>query len=307
MPVQPTTVPRLAAAAPTGLATAIADLVSCGSIEMTADRLDDARDLAIALPLGTKVYVNHLPRRTVSSARAALEALHAAGLEPVPHIAARRIGSREELVTLLRHGVRHAGVQKVLLIGGDDAVPAGPYADSVALLRDGSLVECGVREVGFAGYPEGHPRIAKATIESAMAEKLRLAEQQRLGAYVVTQFSFSPARVIAYASEFAVRHPEVPLYVGVAGPTSPATLLRFAQRCGVSASLRALSDQGINLVRLVTHTDPAEQVVAVARHCLERAGCNVVGIHLFSFGGAMQTAAWMNHALSGGIVPPAVA
>ena len=302
MPATTTETPPREAAGSPRLATAIAELVSCGSIEMTADRLDDARDLAAALPTGTKVYVNHLPRHKLSTAHAALEALHAAGLEPVPHVAARRVGSREELKTLLEHAVRHAGVQKVLLIGGDDPVPVGPYADSVALLGDGVLAECGVREVGLAGYPEGHPRIPKAAIERATAEKLRLAAEQGLGAYMVTQFSFAPARVIEFASDLAARHPEVPLYVGIAGPTAPATLLKFAQRCGVSASLRALRDQGMNLVRLVTHTDPADQVIAMARYCLARATCNVVGTHFFSFGGAMQTAAWMNRAIAGEIL-----
>jgi methylenetetrahydrofolate reductase (NADPH) len=293
-------VPARESSAPPGLAAAIAELVGCGSIEMTADRLDDARDLALALPAGTKVYVNHLPRHTLATTHAALEALHAAGLEAVPHVAARRVSSRAELRALLEHAVKVAGLQKVLLIGGDDPVPVGPYPDSVALLRDGILAECGVREVGLAGYPEGHPRIPKAAIERAMAEKLRLAAEQGMGAYIVTQFSFAPARVVEYLASLATSLPDVPVYVGIAGPTEPAQLVRFAQRCGVSASLRALKDQGINLVRLVTHTDPAEQVVAVARYCLARSRCNVVGTHFFSFGGAMHTAAWMNRAISRG-------
>jgi hypothetical protein len=46
-------------------------------------------------------------------------------------------------------------------------------------------------------------------------------------------------------------------------------------------------------VRLVTHTDPSEQLAAVARYCLAHASCNVVGVHLFSFGGAARTASWM--------------
>jgi methylenetetrahydrofolate reductase (NADPH) len=290
--------PARDSSAPPGLAASIAELVTCGSIEMTADRLGDARDLALALPGGTKVYVNHLPRHTLATRRAALEALHAAGLEPVPHVAARRVASRGDLKALLAGAVASAGVQKVLLIGGDDPVPIGPYPDSVSLLRDGVLAECGVREVGLAGYPEGHPRIPKAVLERALADKLRMAAEQGLGTYIVTQFSFAPARVVEYVSELAAQHPEVPVYVGIAGPTAPATLLKFAQRCGVSASLRALKDQGMNLVRLVTHTDPGDQVVALARYCVARPVCNVVGTHFFSFGGAMHTAAWMNRAIS---------
>jgi len=285
-------------AATDAVAQCIAELVSCGSIEMTAHRAEDARVLGHVLPAGTKVYVNHLPRHSLAETLAALEAVHAAGLEPVPHLAARRVASRAELEVFLRRAVRHAGVQKVLLIGGDDPQPHGPWADSVALLADGTLAECGVREVGFAGYPEGHARIPRAALERAMSEKLSLAAAQGLGSYIVTQFSFAPARVVDYCAELAVRAPRVPVYVGVAGPTDAATLLRYAQRCGVSASLRALRAQGMGIARLVTHTDPREQLVAVGRYCLARASCNVVGAHLFSFGGAARTAEWMNRVIA---------
>jgi methylenetetrahydrofolate reductase (NADPH) len=265
---------------------------------MTAHRAEDARALGNMLPSGTKVYVNHLPRHTLAETLAALEAVRAAGLEPVPHLAARRVASRDELKGFLERAVQGAGVQKVLLIGGDDPQPRGPWADSVALLADGALAGCGVREVGLAGYPEGHPRIPRATLERAMSEKLALAAAQGLGSYIVTQFSFAPARVVEYCAELAARAPGVPVYVGVAGPTEAATLLRFAQRCGVSASLRALRAQGMGIVRLVTHTQPREQLVAVARYCLARAACNVVGAHFFSFGGAAHTAEWMNRVIA---------
>lgn len=290
-------------AAPDAVAETIAELVSCGSVEMTAHRVEDARALGELLPAGTKVYVNHLPRHSLADTLAALEAVRAAGLEPVPHLAARRVASRAELKAFLERAVQAAGVQKVLLIGGDDPAPRGPWADSVALLADGALAGCGLREVGIAGYPEGHPRIPRAALERALAEKLSLAAAQGLGAYVVTQFSFAPARVVEYCAELAARAPRVPVFVGVAGPTEAATLLRFAHRCGVSASLRALRAQGMGIARLVTHTDPREQLVAVARYCLARAACNVVGAHFFSFGGAAHTAGWMNRliAAAGGV------
>ena len=82
---------------------------------------------------------------------------------------------------------------------------------------------------------------------------------------------------------------------------SIAALLRFAQRCGVSASLRALRAEGLDAVRLVTHTDPADQLVALARYCAAHADCNVVGIHLFTFGGVDSAADWMNRYIARGI------
>jgi methylenetetrahydrofolate reductase (NADPH) len=273
---------------------AMMELAACGSLEMNADRAGDARTIADLLPAGTKVYVNHLPRNALSETLKSLEALHAAGLEPVPHVAARRVTSRAALKGFLERAVDAAGVRKVLLIGGDDARPSGPYRDSLGPLGDGVIAECGIREVGLAGYPEGHARIPRAALERAMVEKLAMVSAQGLSAYVLTQFSFAPLRVIEYCAELAQRWPALPVYVGLAGPTEPLHLLRFAQRCGVSASLRALRAQGFGAARLVTHTDPGAQLQAVARYCAARHPCNVVGVHLFSFGAVREAADWLN-------------
>jgi hypothetical protein len=66
----------------------------------------------------------------------------------------------------------------------------------------------------------------------------------------------------------------------------------------VSASLRALQAQGLNAVRLVTHTDPGDQLAAIAHYCGAHAHCNVVGVHLFTFGGVTGAAGWMNRYIS---------
>jgi len=282
------------------LALTAAELVSCGSLEMNADRAGDARAIAAELPVGTRVYVNHLPRHSLAQSLGALVALKEAGLEPVPHIAARRVESRLALQSYLERAVAQAGVSKALVIGGDTASPAGPYADAAAMLADGALGEAGIREIGLPGYPEGHPSIPQPVLARALETKLTLAREQGLGAHVLTQFSFSPGRVIEYCTELARHAPSVPVGVGLAGPTDPVKLLRYAQRCGVSASLRALRTQGFGAVKLVTHTDPSEQVAAIARYCASHAACNVVGVHLFSFGGVAQAAAWMHRTITVG-------
>jgi hypothetical protein len=70
-------------------------------------------------------------------------------------------------------------------------------------------------------------------------------------------------------------------------------LARYAQGCGVSVSLRTLRNLGSGIARLVTHSDPREQLIALARYSLSREPSNVVGVHLYSFGGAVKTASWM--------------
>jgi len=279
---------------PGPVAACAAELVTGGSLEMTPGHASDAATVAALLPTGTPVYVNHLPGRLPSASLPTLSAVHVAGLAPVPHLAARRIASRTQLREFLQRAVADCGVRKALLIGGDDATAVGSYPDAMTLLADGVLTECGVRELALPGYPEGHPRVAHDVLERAFDDKLRLAQQQGLGVSVVTQFSFAPGRIIEYCNELSHRWPGLPVYVGMAGPTDPLTLLKFAQRCGVSASLRAMGAQGMQAVRMVMHTDPTDQLTALAQYRLRHDDCNVVGVHLFSFGAVAKSAAWMN-------------
>src|SRR5215470_16061257 len=98
-----------------GNAEVAAELVASGSLEMGADAPEDAARIAELLPAGTPVYVNHLPRRPLAHTLPALIALAKAGLEPVPHVAVRRIASRGEAEAFLKSAVAEAGVRKVLL------------------------------------------------------------------------------------------------------------------------------------------------------------------------------------------------
>src|SRR5262249_14794672 len=160
---------------------------------------------------GTPVYVNHLPRHELPHTLAALVALRDAGLEPVPHIAARRVASRQEVATFVDQAVRLAGVAQALLIAGAVAAPLGPCADAPALISDGVLADSGLQQVALPGYPEGHPRIAPAELNAALVRKLALLTEQRLAAYIVTQFSFAPNRIVEYCADLMRRAPDVPV------------------------------------------------------------------------------------------------
>ena len=167
------------------------------------------------------------------------------------------------------------------------------------MLESGILAECGVREIGVSGYPEGHPKISPAVLEESLKRKIRMAGEQKLGLYVVTQFSFSPIRMVEFCAHLARIAPQVGVYIGVAGPSDPAALARYAQRCGVAVSLRALRNLGAGIAKLVTHTDPREHVVALARYARSREPSNLVGLHLYSFGGVVRTARWMSDLIAG--------
>jgi methylenetetrahydrofolate reductase (NADPH) len=263
---------------------------------MSANGVAEVRAIAAARPPASKVYVNHLPGHSVAVALPTLVALREHGLEPVPHIAARRLASRDEVRSFVERAVAEADVTTVLVVGGDDREPLGPYADGAALLREGVLAQCGVRAVALPGYPDGHPHISTTVLEQDLRTKLELAAAQGVGTYLVTQFCFAPSHIVAHCAWLAREFPLLPVYVGLAGPTELRALLRFARRCGVRASWRALRDQRVSAVRLATQSDPSDQLAAVVQYCEDVRSSNVVGVHLFCFGGTERTLSWMRTA-----------
>jgi len=269
----------------------VSELLVAGSLEISPRELHRSADVGALLPADTCVYIPSLPGLPLARTLEAVAAIRAAGLDPVPHVSARRILDRDEFAGFLRQAVTRHAVHRVLLLGGDEPKPKGPFADSLEILESGLLADSGIREIGVAGYPEGHPRIPN--LSEAFEKKRRLAREQGLGMYVVTQFSFAPNRVVEYCARLARSAPDVSIYVGVAGPTDPVALARYAQRCGVSVSLRALRTLGSGIAQLVTNSDPRGQLTAVARYSLQHEPSNVVGVHLYSFGGVVKTASWM--------------
>ena len=272
----------------------VSELVTNGSIEISVQSGDGAEAASQKLPFGMAVYVPKLSSRTLDQNQALIHSLHRSGFDAVPHIAARQLDSAGQLEGFLTRVVRDSAVHRVMLIGGDQPDPAGPFADSAVVLDSGILEDCGIREVDIAGYPEGHPRIAPETLRNDLDRKLEIGSQRGLGINVVTQFSFVPSRIIEYCDELAHKAPHVPIYVGMAGPTSAVGLLRFARYCGVSESLRALSSLGIKAAQLACHTSPDEQVEVLARYCAGHEATSVIGVHIFSFGGFKAAVEWMH-------------
>jgi len=276
-----------------GLHARASELLIGGSLELSPRELHRAGDVAALLPADSCIYLPSLPGLPLARTLEAVAAIRAAGLDPVPHVSARRILDRDEFATFIKEAVAKHRVHRVLLLGGDEPRAKGPFSDSLQILESGLLADSGIREIGVGGYPEGHPRISASALNSAFQRKRHLTREQGLGMYVVTQFSFAPNRVVEYCAGLARSAPDVSIYAGIAGPTDPLALARYAQRCGVSVSLRALRTLGSGIARLVANSEPRAQLTALARYSLQREPSNLVGVHLYSFGGAVRTAKWM--------------
>ncbi len=274
-------------------ARAIAALAQRASVEITwhdSSRLKACHQL---LARGALAYVSFVPGQTWRETISSCVAARAAGLEPVPHIPARELSSVEALDNLVVQLTARAGVRRVLLVGGDRSVPAGPFAQSLDVLRSGMLARNGIREVGVAAHPEGHPRISEAELRHAEREKIAYAAQQGIELTFVTQFFFEAGPFLSWARELRARDVRVRIVAGLAGPASLATLFKYALRCGVGPSVRALGTRPGTLAGLIGDRGPESVVRAIARSAAEP-GIEPVGIHLYSFGGLARTCAWID-------------
>lgn len=260
-------------------------LVRSASIEMTA-RVAAVNDLANAgLPAGAPVYITALPGDSPNAVLATALRVRHLGLTPVPHLGARYVAEPRQFENLLGSLVRNAGVDQALVIGGDIARPRGPYASSLELLRSGLFERSGIRRVGLAAYPEGHAAIQADVLEAALAAKIAHARAIGLEPYVVSQFCFSAAPIIAWLSRFTRQFADVPVHLGIAGPASMATLVKFGLACGIGASLRALRKTSL---RQLADATPDALVTSLAD-----VGEQLAELHFFTFGGIARTADWM--------------
>lgn len=253
------------------------------SLEATRPSAAEIAALADIVPPATPIYFSAVPTITRQEIIAAAAALRKAGLEPVIHIAARRLESAAALQELLSRLRGEADVRRLLVIGGDVDTP-GAFADALAVIQKGRLRDVGIEEIGIGAYPEGHPRIPAGRLEAALDEKIAAATAQGLGVHIVSQFSFSPERVLSWLKRIRAGGIGKPIKIGMAGPTNVPALLRYAKRCGVAASLRGLVSGVAS--GLVGHVGPDRIVEA-----LSAAGdLGDVAPHYFSFGGALETA-----------------
>ena len=89
------------------------------SLEATRPNADEIAALVDLLPAGTPIYFSAVPTIQPHELIAGAALLRKAGLEPVIHIAARRIRAAADLRDLLAGLHAEADVRRLLVIGGD--------------------------------------------------------------------------------------------------------------------------------------------------------------------------------------------
>jgi len=284
------------AAAPAGLADAISTLARAGSLECSSRNLADIDGYAGLRPAGSDVFTPWLPGAPYHHIVAVARHLRRAGLNPVPHISARRLPDAAAARDFFGRLRDEAGVERVLVVAGDSQAAAGPYDSSLALIETGLLQEFGIRSVGIAGYPEGHRKFPEAVMHAALDGKISAAQRLGIDLFMVSQFCFDGEVIVDWLRRLRARGVSIPVRVGVAGPATIRALLNYGMRCGIGNSLRAIGTQAISLTRLVVQQGPEKVVRRVA---LDGKGLGIAGLHCFAFGGFAQTARWMENVASG--------
>ena len=272
-------------------ATAPATMIDGYSLEMTARDIDALTAAAPRIAPATPIAVTFLPGETMDARIAAAVQIRTLGLEPMPHLSARRIGSHDELATMIERCTAEAGVKRVFIVAGDPPVPAGPFADTLSVVRTGLLERNGITAVGLAGHPDGHPAMGADALWQVLIDKRDEVAARGMASLIVTQFGFDAAPFLAWLAELRARGIDVPVRIGVPGPAGIKTLLRYAAHCGVGASASVMTKYGVSLTRLLGAAGPDKLVDALARGLGPAHG--PVRLHFYPFGGLDRTVEWI--------------
>ncbi len=238
-----------------------------------------------SIPLDVPVTVTASGAKGLEATLSLAETLAGHGYVTVPHLAARMISGRAELVEI-RSRLAEAGITRVFVPGGD-VEPVGDYPDAFSLLEDLAKLEQPFTQIGITGYPESHPKITDDLTVQAMWDKRRHAT------HVVSNLTFDPGAIKSWVGRMRGRGVTTPLLLGMPGPIDRTKLLAMATKIGVGESSRFLVKHKSTLARLAapggfTGQKFLEDCAGVA----SKPESLIEGLHIFTFNQIAETEAW---------------
>jgi methylenetetrahydrofolate reductase (NADPH) len=277
-------------------APSVAEMLRDYSIEVNTRDAKVVEAATARLTGETQVFLTWIPGANPMDMIGPAAKLRRAGLLPVPHIGARHLESATQLRHLADRLASEAGVDRVLIIGGDRARPAGPYDSALAVMQTEVFQKAGIHHIGISGFPEGNPNIPDNVLDEALTAKLAFARSNGLKLFIVTQFSFQPEPIMEWLRRSRAQGIDLPVRIGLAGPAGLITLTRYAIRCGIGNSLHVLTEHPA-FARLLTENGPEPIIRGIAASA-EPSGqalpLGIAGLHFFVFGGFNKTVDWIN-------------
>lgn len=273
----------------------VVKLLRSHSIELNPGDSKTIKAAMERLDPGTEVSLAWIPGSDPMDMISPAEKLKRAGHFPMPHVGARHLESSAQLDRLAGR-LKDIGVDRVLIIGGDRDKPAGPYDSSLAIMQSGAFQRVGIQRIAVGGFPEGNPHIPEKVLNEALEAKVSFARAEGLQLSIITQFCFKADPVIEWVRAVRAREIDIPIRVGLAGPASLLTLIRYAMRCGVGNSLRVLTDNP-SFAKILVERGPEPIIRELAASLAERDDSKLLGIaglHFYVFGGFRKTMDWID-------------
>lgn len=271
------------------------------SIEVMPRTAAKVEDFGALLPPGTRVYIAHIEGTPIEDMVATAKRLRDEGFEPMPHFPARIIPDRATFDDWLTRYRAEADVREALVLAGSPRSPLGDFHSAMQLLESGLFDVHGLKRLHVAGHPEGNKDIdpdgSTKLVDEAARWKADFARRTDADLAMVTQFAFDAKPVLAWARSMHAAGVDLPIHVGVAGPTKLNTLIKFAIACGVGPSLSVLKKRALDLTKLTVPFEPTQVLNDLGDGCGKGEGGLIAGIHLFPLGGIKASVAYANTAL----------
>ncbi len=246
---------------------------------------------AAHLPPGSLVSVTASPAKGLGATLDWATRLAAAGHRAIPHLAARMIRDRSELVELLARA-REAGLTRAFVVGGDADEP-GDFPDGLSLLRAMDDLGHPFRTLGVPAYPQGHATIPGSALIAALEAKAPYVH------HATTQMDFDADAVATWVRARRAAGLGLDIVVGVPGVADPRWLMGIAARIGVADTKRFLGKNlrfAAGLAKSGGLYRPTG-IVEVLASLLAEPGAGVTGLHLYTFNGVGATDSWRREEL----------
>ena len=277
-------------------AAATAAFLASASVEITPKQIEKLPLLTARLKPGCRIFIALIDAGDLAGQIEATRQLKASGFEPVPHVPARFVMDEEDLRSRIK-ALAEGGAASMLVLGGGAPEPMGRYDAAIQLLETGVFQANGVKRIGLAGHPEGNPDITKihgeAVLVKALKEKQAYLKAHGLDGFIATQFLFEAEPVAEWVKMLRAEGIDLPVFVGVPGPATIKTLVKYAAMCGVGNSARFIRKQALNITRLLTVNTPDDFVGGLAQLHYGRPELGIAGPHLYPFGGFDKLFDWL--------------
>ena len=265
------------------------DFINDFSVEVTPKVFKKNKHLIQNLPKNTHIYIAHIEGFKSSDMISAAKEIVDLGYIPVPHIAARQIKDKESLADLIKAYKNESGVSEALLIAGSNKQVYGDFESSLQLINTG-LFDSDFKRIYFAGHPEGNKDIeaSSVTLDESLGLKGNFSNTTDAEVILTTQFCFDDQKVIDWANQLVIDGINLPVHIGVAGPTKLSNLMKYSIDCGIGPSIKILEDNLLGVGKLLSNYSPSIFLDSLASKISLTANTNIKKVHFYPFGGIKE-------------------